>query len=244
MKTKFFISFPVIFLLAVHISFSQSKETIAKYQKVDQPAFTIIYDQPSDMVTGAVQQRLKKDGISFRTGKGVISCKGVNYPVLADTSVNLYFLVEGRGRKGRDGSDLTLFISKGPDHFISRQSDPHIAKKALQYLNELQQNVTVYALQQQINAQQKTVDGKAKDYRKLLKASHKLESKRYGLQKKLSSETNPSRQDKLRNKIQSLNKKISRNQSDIKGNQRDLLQAKDQLNFLQQQLSQQTIQGK
>ena len=244
MKTKSFILFLIIFLFVAHISFSQSKETTSKYQKVVHPAFTIIYDQPSDMVTGAIRQRLKKDDIPSRTGKGVISCIGINYPAIADTSVNLYFLVEGRGRRGRDGSDVTLFISKGPDHFISRQSDPHIAKKALQYLNELQQNVTVYALQQQINAQQKTVDGKAKDYRKLLKASHKLESKRYGLQKKLSSETNPSRQDKLRNKIQSLNKKISRNQSDIKGNQRDLLQAKDQLNFLQQQLSQQTIQGK
>lgn len=244
MNIKYILFSLSLFLFTTKTGFCQASETTAKLQKVSHPAFTIRYSQPADIVSGAIQQRLKKDGISSGTSKGIITSVNVHYPVLASIPVNLYFDVENAGRKGKNGSTVTLFISKENNNFINSGADPEIAKNAILYLDSLQAGIAVYALQQQVIQQQKIVDAKAKDYRKLLKASQKLQSKQFGLQKSFSSETNPAKQNKFRNKIRSLDKKINRIQANIKSDQHDLLQAKDQLSSLQQQLSQATTSGK
>lgn len=244
MRNKLVISYFISFFLTVQLAFSQARETTSKFQNADHPAFTDNYSFPSDIVTGAILQRLKQDGISSRTKKGVISSEGVKYTRLSSEPIDLYFQIQGLGKRGRDGSVVTVFISKGKDNFIGNANDPSVAQNTLQYLNNFQHDISLYSLQQQIKDQQKSIDSKSKQYNKLLKDSKKMQDKRYSLQRNLSAETNVSKQDKIRKKIRKLDKGILNKQTDIKNREGELQQSKGQLSLLQKQLSQQMSQGK
>lgn len=244
MRNKLVISYFISFFLTVQLAFSQARETTSKFQNADHPAFTDNYSFPSDIVTGAILQRLKQDGISSRTKKGVISSEGVKYTRLSSEPIDLYFQIQGLGKRGRDGSVVTVFISKGKDNFIGNANDPSIAQNMLQYLNNFQHDISLYSLQQQIKDQQSSIDSKSKQYNKLLKDSKKMQDKRYSLQRNLSAETNVSKQDKIRKKIRKLDKGILNKQTDIKNREGELQQSKGQLSLLQEQLSQQMSQGK
>lgn len=244
MRNKLVISYFISFFLTVQLAFSQARETTSKFQNVDHPAFTDNYSFPSDIVTGAILQRLKQDGISSRTKKGVISSEGVKYTKLSSEPIDLYFQIQGLGKRGRDGSVVTVFISKGKDNFIGNANDPSVAQNTLQYLNNFQHDISLYSLQQQIKDQQSSIDSKSKQYNKLLKDSKKMQDKRYSLQRNLSAETNVSKQDKIRKKIRKLDKGILNKQTDIKNREGELQQSKGQLSLLQEQLSQQMSQGK
>ncbi|TAM99278.1 MAG: hypothetical protein EPN39_07010 [Chitinophagaceae bacterium] len=244
MRNKLVISYFISFFLTVQLAFSQARETTSKFQNADHPAFTDNYSFPSDIVTGAILQRLKQDGISSRTKKGVISSEGVKYTRLSSEPIDLYFQIQGLGKRGRDGSVVTVFISKGKDNFIGNANDPSVVQNTLQYLNNFQHDISLYSLQQQIKDQQKSIDSKSKQYNKLLKDSKKMQDKRYSLQRNLSAETNVSKQDKIRKKIRKLDKGILNKQTDIKNREGELQQSKGQLSLLQKQLSQQMSQGK
>lgn len=218
---------------------AQATETTATIQKVEHPAFSENYSFTPDDVTGAILARLKKDGVSAKSKKGVITATGVRYPAISPDAVDLYFQVAGRGRKDKDGATVNLFVSKGQDNFVGRSQDAALARKALRYLDDLRQDITTYSLTQQIATQQKLVDKQASKYKKELKASQKLQSKRYSLQKDISGEMDPAKQNKLKSKLQKLDRSINDKQLDIKQSQRDLERQKDQVSLLQDQLSRQ-----
>jgi len=220
-------------------AFCQATETTAKIADAEHPAFTENYAYPPHVVTDAILARLKKDGVSGRSKKGMITATAVRYPVLSSEALDLYFQVSGRGRKDKDGSAVTFFVSKGRDNFIDKSSDATLARNARKYLDNLQQDISSYALQLQITQQQKLLDKQTNSYKKLLKDGQKLESKRYSLQRDVSGEMDPSKQDKLKRKLQKLDRNINDKQLDIKQSQRDLQRQKDQLSLLQDQLNRQ-----
>lgn len=227
-------------LFGAQKAFSQAKETTGEILQATHPAFTEDFKYSEDIVTGAILQRLKKDGISATGKRNLITGKGVQYAILAPGTIDVYFQVTGRGKKGRDGSTVNLFISRGQDNFVNRNNDPVVTRNALHYLNGLNRDISRYALSQQITQQQKNVDNRAKDYKKLLKDARKLEGKRYDLQKDISGETDQAKQDKYRKKLDKLNKNIRDKQSDVNQTQRDLERQKDQLSLLQDQLANQS----
>lgn len=222
-------------LLFAGNAFSQAKETQAPLDGMDRPAFTDQYPYSGDIVTGAIRQRLKNDGISNKLRKGQITSEGIRYAALSPEVIDLYFQIDEKGRRGKNGTAVNLFISKGQDNFIGNE-DGDVSHNAIQFLNNLEKDIAHYGLQQQITEQQKAVDDRANDYKKLLKNARKLESKRYSLQRNLSGETNPDKQDKYRKKLLKLDKSVNSKQADIREVQRDLQRQKDQLTLLQDQL--------
>lgn len=236
MKKTYFFTLFLCCIFSIHTAFSQVSETKANFHDGNYPAFTSEYHFSSDVVKEAIQQKLKEDKINAHTKKDVISSEGVHYDVLTPQAIDLYFQVVGKGKKGRDGTTLNMFISKGKDNFTGRDQDPELAQNAVRYLNNLRHYITLYDLQQQIKTQQSAVDKQAKDYNKLLKSTRKAESKRYSLQGDLSKETDPGKQDKLKDKIDKINRDIYQKQTDIKSVQQNLQRLKDQLNMLQNRL--------
>jgi hypothetical protein len=223
-------------LLFTGKAFSQAKETNASLNGMERPAFTDLYPYAGDVVTGAIRQRLKKDGISNNLRKGQITSQGVQYAALSPGTIDLYFQIDEKGKRGKNGTAVNLFISKGQDHFISRKEDREVSRNAIRFLDDLEKDIAQYGLQAQIAEQQNRVDDRAKDYKKLLKGERKLESKRYNLQRDLSGETNPDKQDKYRKKLLKLERDLSSKKADIQETQRDLQRQKDQLEILQDHL--------
>lgn len=236
MTKPYFLVLLLCSLFFMHNAFGQATETRADFHDGTYPAFTTDYRFSSDMVTAAIRQRLKEDKINAHSKKDVISGEGVHYDVLTPQAIDLYFQIKGKGRKGRDGATVTMFISKGKDNFVGSTQDPELGQNAIQYLNNLRHYITLYDLGQQIKTQRSAVDKQTKDYNKMLKSARKAESKRYGLQGDLSKETDPGKQDKLRDKIDKAGKDIYQKQRDITDAQQNLQRLKDQLNMLQNQL--------
>ena len=236
-RTLLLLSLATGIFYSAHTS-AQATETTATIEKVKHPAYSENYSYSSDDVTGGILARLKKDGINAKSKKGVITATGVSYPAISSEPVDLYFQVSGRGRKDQDAT-VTMFVSKGQDNFVGRSQDATVSHNALRYLDGLRQDITTYSLNRQVSEQQKTVDKQTSAYTKRLKASQKLESKRYSLQKDISGEMDPSKQDKLKSKLQKLNRDISDKQLDVQQSQRDLQRQKDQLSLLQDQLTRQ-----
>lgn len=243
MKIHYLLVLLVCSFFIHHQAFSQATETTSEFHGGKYPAYTAEYHFPPGVVTDAIQQRLKKDGIAARVRKGVIRSEGINYNILTPQTIDLYVQTKGIGRKGKDGTTVYLFISKGKDNFVGSKNDRELASNAIQYLNSLQHDITVFGLQQQIKAQQKSVDGLAKGYKKMLKDSRKLESKRYSLKSDMSTETNTDKQEKIRRKINKLDKDINKKQSDFRDRQRTLDRQKDQLLLLQTQLDNERQKG-
>jgi hypothetical protein len=235
MLKKYFVSF-ILFCLMAGSAFSQGRETTAKFQDGKHPVFTEDYNFPTAIVTNVIAQRLKKDGLSPTSRRGTISSLGRPYPILSSDTLDMYFQVEGRGKKGRDGSTVNFFIAKGGNNFIGESDDPSLSRKAIRYLDDLRHDIAVSGLQQQIKQQEKSIDDAARDYKKLLKDNRKLESKRYKLQGELSGETDLNQQNKIRKKIEKLDKSIYSKQAAMSNGQRDLQQRKAQLSVLQEQL--------
>lgn len=221
---------------AFHAAFSQATETTAGFQGGRYPAFTTEYRFTPDVVTAAIRRRLTEDKIKTREKKEVISSEGIHYDVLTPQTIDLYFEVEGMGKKGKDGTTVNMFVSKGKDNFTNSAKDPELARNAIGYLDALRHYIALYDIRQQIGEQEKNIDREAKSYKKLLKNTQKAESRRYDLQGSLGKETDPGKQDKLRKKMDKLNKDIYRKQQDIDQSRSRLQQLKDKLNLLQNQL--------
>lgn len=216
---------------------AQASETQAQLAGATHPAFTENYGYPPEVVAGAIQARLKKDGIAARHKKDVITATAVRYAALSGDALDIYFQVSGRGRKDKDGSTVNLFISRGKDNFIGQATDATLAREAERYLDNLVQDITAYSLSLQIQATRKDIDKQSSSYKKLLKSSQKLQNKRYSLQRDVSGEMNPSKQDKLKNKLRKIDRDINDKQQDIKEAQRKLERGKDQLTLLENQMS-------
>lgn len=234
MFTRYVAAF-LFFSFVAPAAFSQATETEAKLQGVSRPAIAAQYDYRAADVSDAIVDRLKQDGLVASSQRGLIQGTGI-LPAISADSISLYFRVDGQKRKGRDISRVYLFLSNRAEGFASISKQGTLARNAQNYLGGLRRDINAYCLGQQINRQQKSVDDKAGDYKKLLKSEHKLESKRYDLKRDLSSETDAQKQDKIRKKIEKLDRNISRQQADIGKSERELQQQKDQLKMWQEQL--------
>ncbi len=218
------------------VAAAQAEATTVDFQDAKRPAFTTDYDYPADLVTEAIREHLRSEGVRASVRKGVISSMGVTYPALQSSVIDLYFMVKEKGRKGRGGSTVYMLLSRGRDNFISADGDPETGHRAVVYLVNLRRDIETYALRQQIEDVKKSVDRKSGSYKGLLKDKRKLESKRYDEQRALSDVTDAGQQAKHRKKVAKLDKSLRVKEGDIQQALRELEELKTQLNTLQDRL--------
>lgn len=224
------------FMLFFQTAFSQAKESTGKLEGTEHPVFVSDYQYPADIVLGGIAQRLKEAGLSTRSRKGMITNKGVHLSALSSNPIDLYIEVENKGRKGQNGSMVSLFVSKGRDNFVGNTYDPELAANAIDFLNSLQYNVTQYALSQDIKKQQKELDQQSKDYKKETKRIRKLQSKKQDKQNELNRERDAGKMRKISHKINKLDKDILSKGLKLDGIQRKISTSKERLRVLNSQV--------
>jgi hypothetical protein len=176
------------FILLMAVSFTaaaQSHTTTVEYQKIKRDAITADLPFPEKLVAGAIEDTLQKLGYKGKDSKGYTVYKGVKLYALGRGEYDLYFAVNGKGKKDKDNSVVTLMLSKGFDEFITEKSDGSIVKDAKTYLDSLRNIVAVYELEQRITEQDEVVKKNEKRSNSLTEDAADLQKEKKKLEKKI-----------------------------------------------------------
>ncbi len=221
--------------IALTATGQEARESVAEWEKTMHPVFTATYAYSPEIVEGALMEKLQQDHIQAKQRKHTIACEGVVYPALSSSPLDLYFQTESKSRKSKN-TTLNLFISKGRDNFIGKKYDEEVAKNALVFLDDFQEEVAYYALRQEINDKEKALEKVRKDYEDLLDDKQKLHKDLYDRQKDLSMADSDKEAKKARRKIERIDKKIRKTENSTRKTEREMEQQKGEIQALRSRL--------
>ena len=146
---------------------AQSTYSTIAINKKMQPGLLLELPNNTDVAEGTLLQKLKETGYKPETSgamfwkknkqDGFYVFNGVTLPALNNQKLDLYFKIDGKGRKARDQSVMSMLVSKGYDNFVSPELDSVTFLAASQFLNSFVGSNLSFGLQQEIEAQQKVV---------------------------------------------------------------------------------------
>ncbi len=166
---------------------AQSVTATIQYQKADRQAVIIEIPFAEKTIMNAIDNKMELMGYKGKGSKGFTVYKGVKMPELGNDDYDLYFMADKKNRKDKDNSTLTLMIAKGEENFVSDISNAVLIANAKKYLNNIHILISTYYLEQQIIAQEETVNKAFKNYNNLVDEGQGLEKKRSNIEKDIES---------------------------------------------------------
>ena len=223
-----------LFLLAAALFASVSaqnvKETTAQYKDYTIPAFTVSVKQDKDLVTDAVQQRLKEAGLKTGKSSGYITAENQTFTEIYAQPIDFYAKIDEEGKKSNRVTVITFF-AKSPNLSISQ--------------NELNLNVRRFAegfptYVDRYEAVQK-VNGETKNLEKAQKAQAKAASALASIEKDITSdqkkiEKKEAEINKYQQKIDECRKDIEKLKSSIEKNKSKKNDAQERLKDADQEV--------
>lgn len=173
-------------------TFGQAQLGRIEYQKKDRQAVVLYTQYSTEIVEGAIKERMDQLGNKGRENKSFINLgkgnfiayKGASVPNIKGT-YDLYFKVERKSRREKEESVVYLVIGKGPDDFASSTTDCPLMDEAKSFMNSLPPHIEAYNLEVDIKGQEDMlakIQGKIDG---LLKDSIDLDKKIQALQDKM-----------------------------------------------------------
>ncbi|MBQ6955259.1 MAG: hypothetical protein IJP80_01420 [Bacteroidales bacterium] len=222
MKKTFILTLAAAMFATLH---AQSvKETTAQYKDYTIPAYTVTVKQEKDLVSDAVQQRLKDAGLKTSKSSGHITAENQTFTEIYSQPIDFYAKVDEEGRRSNRVTVVTFF-AKSPNLSISQ--------------NELNLNVRRFAesfptYANRYEAQQK-VNAEAKNLEKAQKTQSKAASSLASIEKDIASDQEKITKKeaeiaKLQQKIESLQNDITKLNANIEKNNQKKTEAETKLN--------------
>ena len=192
------LTFETVYLCA------QATVTSTLIEKENRNAVMIQIDQPVDITTSALEQRLKHSGLSGKTHNDVTSYKAVTLSEIATEKVDIYTKVEKDEKK--NSSIVYMAVSKGYDNFTSAESDSTITEHVKTFLNSFVKDVNAYSLDLMITSQMNEVSSAEKEYEHLLSDQKDLEKKKADIESSIIDKEKEikEKKDELERKKESL----------------------------------------
>lgn len=188
----------ITMLLLLTIPFvapAQSVNTTVKFNKAEKPALMLYLPYNEEVAEGTILAKLKEIGFEpeskgslfWKQNKadGFYVYKGVVLKGDKNELVDLYFKIDGRGRKKDNQSVIYMMTSKGADNFINDASEPEVYKAAQKFLNSFTSETATYKHTLDIQAQEETVKKAEKKYANLIEDEKDLSNKILKLQEEL-----------------------------------------------------------
>ncbi|MBQ3657990.1 MAG: hypothetical protein II956_14310 [Bacteroidales bacterium] len=160
-------------------------EKVVPFDKANtRPGYSVTYKASAKDVNTAVKNRMTKEGLKGKGfAKNVTKYEQVNKPYICAQTCDLYLKVEGSG----SSANLTCFVSKGYDNFVSSANDPETANLAKLFVESFSKDVEAVALLAQIAAQEKVLKKAEGDYKKGVKEKEKVQKQLDEADKKVKS---------------------------------------------------------
>jgi hypothetical protein len=151
---------------------AQSSVTTIEYNKTMQPALVLELPNTTNDVDGTILGKLKQIGYNPETQghlfwktntiDGFYVFNNVVLPSLSTQKLDMYFKVVQKNKEEKDNTTLYMLVSKGNGNFASPQMDTALWNSSQVFLNSFVEKTTAYNLEQNIKAQENTVNDSQK----------------------------------------------------------------------------------
>lgn len=185
------------------------KETNAQYEDFTIPAYTVSMKQSKDVVTDAIQKRLKDAGLKTGKNSGHITVISQTFTEIYSQPIDFFVKVDEQGRKS-DRETVVTFFAKSPNLTIS-QNELNINVR--RFAESFPTYVERFEASQKAGEQSKNLEKAQKNQKKAASALASIEKDIASDQEKI----NKKQADiaKCQKKIESLNADIEKIKADI-----------------------------
>lgn len=188
------------------------QETTIQFGDYTIPAFELTLQQGADLVTNALNQRLKDASVKPGKSSGFIAVQEQTFAEIYSQPVDFYAKVEERGKK-KDRVTVVTFFAKSPNLTISQNE---LNMNVRRFAEGFPNYVTKYEAQQNLNAGEKNLKAAQKKQEKAVAAAASLEKDIASDQKKI--EKKEAEKVKLQKKMADIDKEIEKLNAKIEKN--------------------------
>jgi peptidoglycan hydrolase CwlO-like protein len=191
LKTLLFIT---IIIWSVATANAQANISSTKIDNQNRNAAMVQIDQTVEVTSNALEQRMKRAGLSGKTQNGFTVYKGVTLSEINVPKIDIYTKVE----KGPSANTSIVYmaVSKGYDNFISPESDSNTMEQVKNFLNSLVKDANMYSVDLQISSHSQAMKKDEQDYQELLNDKSNLEKKKTELEKSITELENQIKEKK------------------------------------------------
>lgn len=169
------------------LMYGQAKEASVMIDKENRNAVMITIDQPENITSDALQQRLERSGLKSKSRNGVMSFKGVVLSEISPGKVDMYTKVE----KGPNNSSVVyMAVSRGYNNFTNSAADSSIAQNVSTFLESLVMDANNQYADVGITTQMNEINKDEKDYQNLLEEQKDLQKEKADIDNKLTDVQN------------------------------------------------------
>lgn len=152
-------------LLSGMLAQGQAREGSFKFDKENMPSVVINIDQPVNVTSDALNQRLQQSGLKAKTKKGITAYNRVTLPELSPDLLDIYTKVEkGAGNT----STVYMAVARGYNGLNTSPADSLITANIKKYLEAFVNDANAYSADLGINNQINDVNKEEKAYQRLL----------------------------------------------------------------------------
>lgn len=174
----------VVMVMMAFSASSQSVLTTATFNKLPQTAVQYNMAYSDEAVSNGLTKKLESYGKPKKI-KEFLVYRNLNIPEISSTPVTLYFNVEKKSKKDNSNAVLTMLLSNEFDRFYTKESDPELFNKAIEYLNSFAEPVAAASLELGIQSQDETTQKVDKKLKKLRDESIDLEKQKKRIEDKI-----------------------------------------------------------
>jgi len=162
----------IVLASSIIMARAQSSVTTIEYNKTMQPALVLELPNTTNDVEGTILEKLKQIGYNPETQghlfwkkntiDGFYVFSNVALPSLSAQKLDMYFKVIEKNKEEKDNTTLYMLVSKGNGNFASPQMDTVLWNHSQVFLNSFVEKTTAYNLEENIKAQENTVNDSQK----------------------------------------------------------------------------------
>lgn len=206
------------------------QETNAQFGDFTIPAYTVTLKQDKDIVTEAVQQRLKDAGLKVGKTSGHIAAENQTFTEIYSQPIDFYAKVDEQGKR-KDRVTVVTFFAKSPNLTISQNelnvNVRRFAENFPSYMDRFEAN-------QKVNAESKNLQKAQKAQSKAAAAVASIEKDINSDQEKIAKkEAEITKKEaeiqKIQGKIEDIRKDIEKLKSNIEKNKKKKSEAEGKL---------------
>jgi hypothetical protein len=165
MKRIQIIALSTVALLSGMMVQGQAREGSFKFDKENLRSVVINIDQPVNVTSAALNQRLQQSGLKAKTNRGVTRYDRVTLPELSPDLLDIYTKVEkGAGNT----STVYMAVGRGYNGLNNSPADSTITENIKNYLEAFVNDANAYSADLGINNQINEVNKEEKAYQRLL----------------------------------------------------------------------------
>lgn len=188
------------------------QETTVQYGDFTVPAFTVSVQQDKDMVSEALNQRLKESSVKSTKTNGYVAVLNQTFDAIYAQPVDFYAKIEEQGKK-KDRVTVITFFAKSPNLTISQNE---LNNNVRTFAENFPRYVSKFEAQMKVGAEQKNLEKAQKNQAKAAAAVAKIEKSIASDQEKIAKKE--AEIAKYQAKIESCKKDIEKLNSNIEKN--------------------------